>query len=42
MNLPNAAFSVVEREKITGSLLSPAHPDNGVELFAPRSGWVGL
>ena len=29
MKLPNAHLAVVEREKITGYLLNPAHPDNG-------------
>jgi hypothetical protein len=29
VKLPNAALAIVEREKITEYLLSPAHPDNG-------------
>ena len=29
MKLPNAAKAVVEREKVAGYLLNPAHPDNG-------------
>ena len=29
MKLPNATEAVVERGKVTGYLLNPAHPDNG-------------
>lgn len=29
MMLPNAHLAVVERLKMTGYLLNPAHPDNG-------------
>jgi len=38
MNLPNAGEAVVEREKIVGYLLNPAHPDNGgkAEFFYAR------
>ncbi len=29
MTLPHAHLAIVEREKIAGYLLNPAHPDNG-------------
>ncbi|SRR6266566_3236629 len=48
MRLPNAEAAIVEREKITGYLLNPAHPDNGgkAELFLAlgftRENWRAL
>lgn len=29
MKLPNAEHAIIEREKVAGYLLNPAHPDNG-------------
>ena len=48
MRLPNAEFTVVEREKTTEYLLNPEHPDNGgkaaffVALEFSRSDWETL
>ncbi|MBI4517213.1 MAG: hypothetical protein HY699_15515 [Deltaproteobacteria bacterium] len=42
MKLPNAHLAVVEREKITGYLLNPAHPDNGGKAaFFQAQGFKG-